>query len=348
VIRLLCVQAPLELIWAAGFQPVKIASGSSAEAQFSTLNWPALMCPLIKGILTNLETEAELAPGPWVIPTSCDWVVKFWEARQKVAPGGGEVQWLELPHLKNQPGSQARWLEEIRRLKKFLEKLRGRKIGREDLLQAVMALNRAWAAVIELKKARRDGRLASVWFLTILGAFFLDRLDRWTAEVEAALAELGAGQSAGPRIFLAGSPIFFPNFKLPALLEEAGLLTVADDLCSSERTTPGGQVFEDVSESGLLASLAGRYHQGCLCPTFGDNERRVNNILSQRRESDFQGVVFGVLKGCHPYDLESSTIEDTLKCQGLKFLRLETDYATEDRQNLLTRLEAFRHNLAGE
>jgi benzoyl-CoA reductase/2-hydroxyglutaryl-CoA dehydratase subunit BcrC/BadD/HgdB len=146
---------------------------------------------------------------------------------------------------------------------------------------------------------------------------------------------------------LAGSPIFFPNFKLPALLEEAGLVTVADDLCSSERLLPPGLVLSDSSASGLLAALAGRYHQGCLCPTFGDNERRINNILGQKKEAGFAGVVFAVLKGCHPYDLESVTIEPALKKQGLRYLRLETDYAAEDRRNLLTRLEAFGHSLKG-
>jgi benzoyl-CoA reductase/2-hydroxyglutaryl-CoA dehydratase subunit BcrC/BadD/HgdB len=350
-IRLLCNQIPLELILAAGFQPFKVVSGSSAEASYSAHNWPALMCPLIKGILTALELDPDLAQGAWVAPTSCDWVVKFWEARQRVMAGTGQIQWLELPHLKNRPESQKRWLEEVRAFHRYLEKLKGGKIARQALIQSIEAINRAWTAIISLKKARRDGRLSLGWFLAIMGAFFLDRLERWTSQVESLVLELEreptGGEVFGARVFLAGSPIFFPNFKAPILLETAGLKVVADDLCSSERIFPGGQVFEDVSEYGLLASLAGRYHQGCLCPTFGDNERRVNNILSQRRESSFQGVVFVVLKGCHPYDLESTTIEETLKNYGLRFLRLETDYAPEDRQNLLTRLEAFGHSLSG-
>ena len=88
--------------------------------------------------------------------------------------------------------------------------------------------------------------------------------------------------------------------------------------------------------------MAGTYHQGCLCPVFADNDRRINNILNQRREAAFDGVVSHVLKGCHPYDLESFSLEEPLKAQGLKFIRLETDYTQEDRQNLLTRLEAYR------
>jgi benzoyl-CoA reductase/2-hydroxyglutaryl-CoA dehydratase subunit BcrC/BadD/HgdB len=99
----------------------------------------------------------------------------------------------------------------------------------------------------------------------------------------------------------------------------------------------------DSSEYGLVSSLAERYHEGCICPTFANNDRRVNNILANAKE--YEGVLFHVLKGCHPYDLESYSIEEKLKQQGLKFLRLETDYTAEDSRSLLVRLEAFRQTL---
>jgi benzoyl-CoA reductase/2-hydroxyglutaryl-CoA dehydratase subunit BcrC/BadD/HgdB len=91
--------------------------------------------------------------------------------------------------------------------------------------------------------------------------------------------------------------------------------------------------------------LAESYHQGCLCPTFGDNERRANNIWEALPDAGFGGLVFHVLKGCHPYDLESLALEEPLKKGGLRFLRIETDYAAEDSQNILTRLEAFGRTL---
>ncbi|MDR1394896.1 MAG: 2-hydroxyacyl-CoA dehydratase family protein [Deltaproteobacteria bacterium] len=347
-VRLLCNQAPLELFWAAGFQPVKIISGSLAAAGYSAANWPALMCPLIKGILTELELDPDLLDGPWVIPTTCDWVVKFWEMRGQISSRGAEVFWLELPHLKNQPKSQKRWLEEVWDLKKFLENLNGRKIGRRELRAASLLVCRLWDGILELKKARLDGKLPSIWFVAVMNSFFLGDPEKWLEAVRKLLAGLPAGaRPAGPRVFLAGSPVFFPNYKLPLLMEQAGLWTAADDLCSSERIFPFAQRPAETSEYDLLASLAGRYHQGCLCPTFGDNERRINNILSQREECALAGTVFGVLKGCHPYDLESTGLEAALKEKGLRFLRLETDYSLEDSQNLLTRLEAFGQSLKG-
>jgi benzoyl-CoA reductase/2-hydroxyglutaryl-CoA dehydratase subunit BcrC/BadD/HgdB len=95
----------------------------------------------------------------------------------------------------------------------------------------------------------------------------------------------------------------------------------------------------------MIDALAQRYHLGCLCPAFADNDRRINNILSPERRGLFRGVVFHVLKGCHPFDLESLVLEGSIKEAGLRFIRLETDYAREDSQTLLTRLEAFRETL---
>ena len=95
----------------------------------------------------------------------------------------------------------------------------------------------------------------------------------------------------------------------------------------------------------MLRALSDRYHKACICPTFTENERRINNILNAAEDYQIKGVVYNLLKGCHPYDIEAITIEQKLKEQGLKFIKIETDYGREDSQNILTRLEAFRQTL---
>jgi benzoyl-CoA reductase/2-hydroxyglutaryl-CoA dehydratase subunit BcrC/BadD/HgdB len=341
-LKLLCVQAPLELIHAAGFHPFRVFSGSLAAAALAAGDLPALSCPLLRAVLGELRLDAE-TQAAWIVPTTCDWVVKFPEMLRLSGLDVPEILWLELPRLKSRADSRERWTSEIWRLKEHLEKLSGRKIGRDALRESIGAYARAATVRQKLRQARIEGRLTSIGFLLVMSAFFLDDVSAWTAAAQRLLPVLTQQKErAAGRIFLAGSPIVFPNFKLPLLLEEAGLAAVADDLCTSERIFPGTIVIEDESPFGLVSALAGSYHQACLCPVFADNERRINNILNQREEADFQGVVFTVLKGCHPYDLESYSLEGPLKAHGLKFLRLETDYTQEDRQNLLTRLEAYR------
>jgi benzoyl-CoA reductase/2-hydroxyglutaryl-CoA dehydratase subunit BcrC/BadD/HgdB len=349
VMRLLCIQAPVELIHAAGFHPYKIASGSQAMANMALHGLPALMCPMLRAVTGAVigEESKDSPEDRWVLPTTCDWVVKFPEM---LASAGGDlksprVHWMELPHLKDGDSGQAGWLNETFRLKKFLEDCGGT-VSRASLGTSVRIYRDAWRALTRLAMMRQEGRIAAHWFALISGSFFLDSPERWT---EAALAVSPArGTPPDPdraRVFLAGSPVFFPNFKIMDILEDSGISVSADDLCSGERILPGAVTYKDTSEFGIISALAQRYHQGCLCPTFIDNDRRINNILSRRISSGFQGVVFHVLKGCHPYDMESLGLEARLKERGMKFLRLETDYAAEDSQNLRTRTEAFRGTL---
>jgi benzoyl-CoA reductase/2-hydroxyglutaryl-CoA dehydratase subunit BcrC/BadD/HgdB len=344
---ILCVQAPPELFHAFGVHPLKIFSGSHAVGQLAAARLPALMCPMLRSALGSLELETQ-ADCPWVIPTTCDWVVKFSEMAQLDKAAVERIHMMELPRLKDSPRARDRWFSEIAALCDFLSRLSGHTLNRKALSASVEIFKAARRSFSRLVALRRAGLVPVIWFSLIAGSFFLDRVESWTTAVEKALPCFNQGTPRLRQIFLAGSPVFFPNFKLLHLLEETGLAVIGDDLCSSERIFPANVAIDDPSLEGILRSLAEIYHQGYLCPAFGDNDRRVNSILEVLPGADFKGVIFHVLKGCHPYDLESFGLETPLKEKGLRFLRVETDYTTEDSQNILTRLEAFSRTLEGK
>lgn len=353
VAALLCLQAPLELFHAYGVHPFKIFGGSQVASRLSSPSLPAVMCPMLRSALGMLQLDNALegANGgfsAWVLPTTCDWVVKFMEMMANCGlENKRPVHRLELPHLKDRDKSQDNWLEEIYGLRKFLGELTGqKKPNRKVLAKSMSIYQKAWNIFTQLTDLKRSGQVAAPWYVAISNSFFFDTIENWTAALELALPKFKEKPpTCGQEIYLAGSPIFFPNLKMVHLLEEAGLKVVMDDLCSSERLFPGAVYFDDPSDHGLMKALAQRYHQGCLCPTFADNDRRINNIIAPAHKACIKGVVFHVLKGCHPFDLESMTLERKLKDEGLKFIKLETDYTSEDSQNLLTRLEAYRSTL---
>ena len=343
-LNLLCIQAPLELIHAAGFLPFKIFSGSfAADALGAGGRLPALTCPMLRAVHGIFRLNDSFLDRPWILPTTCDWIVKLPETlriENSIVPR--RFHRLELPHLNEGSAARERWLAEVFGLKKFLEKTAGIKIDRKRLVASVAVYNSAWDALTRLEERRRAGAVPFVWFLVIANSFFLDAPDRWAGAVNALLPALH-GEKRGGRVFFAGSPVFFPNFKIPILLDEAGLTVTGDDLCSSGRIFPGGIKADGASEYELVADMAGRYHEGCICPIFAGNDRRINSIIGNA--GNFEGVVFHVLKGCHPFDIESCLLEEPIARHGLKFLRLETDYTAEDSRNLLARIEAFAHTL---
>lgn len=349
---LFCIQAPLELFLAFGLQPVRLCGGCQTVQQAAASSLPVLMCPMLKSFIGSftLYNNSFQSFRLVILPTTCDWIVKLPEIMEQ---GTDNLHYLELPHVKDTEKSQRRWLEEIVGLKRILEESTGIKPERGKLIKAADQLAEVWARLDEMNRLKAEGFLSAVWYMLITNSFLQDRITVWlekTGEVVRELCRVKEKRSAVfpdsvPAVFMAGSPVVFPNFKLPELVEKAGMRIVADDLCSSERIVPGGVVYRDTSEVGILRALAERYHKACICPTFTDNDRRINNILSAADKYKIRGVIYNLLKGCHPYDIEAITIERKLKAAGLKFIKIETDYGREDSQNILTRLEAFRQTL---
>ena len=278
-----------------------------------------------------------------VIPATCDWNVKF--------PGiirdrAQRVQLMELPHAKESERSRKRWLEEGYELKKILEKISGRKLSLPVLCASIGKYAAAWETLGRLIAVRRERKISGISFLLIANAFMLDDVNAWTEKTETAVKALNnAPSSSYPGIFLAGSPISFPNLKVMKLIETAGMDAVADEMCTSERIISGLSIFDDFSEYGMLRALAEKYHLGCHCPSFADNDRRVENIMETMHAHEIKGLVYHVLKGCHPYDIECRLFEKTIKKNGFHFIKIETDYSSEDEKQILVRLEAFRELL---
>ena len=342
VVEHLCNQAPYELFHAMGVHPLRLGSGSHNVGRISSSRLPVLMCPYLKATMGMHQLNIDLKPdaSSRVVPTTCDWVVKFPE----MADGVRTTCFMELPHLREGEKGQQRWQEEIYGLVRFLENQTGRKLNRIALKKSVKAFMRAWEVLGQLIEQRRKRLLAGVWFMVVANSFLLDPIEIWTEKLHHLLDVVKENSPRPPEnsLFLAGSPVVFPNFKLLNLIEAAGMDVCADDLCTSERIWPGAVCHEDSSYHGILRALAQRYHRACICPTFADNERRINRIHNTMAQHGIRGVVHHVLKGCHPFDIESFRLEPQLKRNGYKFLKIETDYVEEDSRNILTRLEAFR------
>ena len=343
---LFCLQTPLEIFLALGLHPVRLCAGSQIAQQAAASSLPVLMCPMLKSFVghTLLYENDFRAFQTVVLPTTCDWVVKIPEI---MGEDLSALHYMELPHYRDTEKARIAWREEVAALVRTLEEKTGRKLTASNLRAAVGTLTEVWALWGALLDLRRKGVLPGIWILLLANTFMLDRLDVWTEHLRRvlrAVEERGASPvSAG--IFVAGSPSVFPNFKMLEIIEQAGMAAIADDLCTSERIFPGGVAFGEPSRDGLLRALSERYHTACLCPTFIDNDRRVNNIFLAAETAPIRGVVYHLLKGCHPYDMEAITVERRLRESGLKFIKIETDYGREDSQNIATRLEAFRQTL---
>ena len=342
VIMTPCIQAPLELFHAADVQPFRLACGSFAVQNMAPLHLPALTCPMIKSISGLLEMNS-VSGTPLVIPTTCDWVVKFSELTGLYDTA--DIHFMELPHLREAERSSKRWHNEIKIFKNWLEKTIGHKISSKMLLNAIKIHAKASELYNRLINLRRQQVIPILHFALIANALSYQDIETWIGAVDLYILNHREPEIGTVPVFLSGSPIAFPNYKMLTLIENAGMSVTADDLCTMERTFQGSTPYEDTSEFSLLKALAQRYQKACSCPTFADNQRRLNAMVHTLEQHSIKGVIFHVLKGCHPYDMEAGILENQLKHRGIRFLKIETDYVKEDEQNIVTRLEAFKRTL---
>ncbi len=340
-----CITTPLEILDALGFHPVRLSGGSLAAHAIPSVSLPVSACPVIKShagffyLNDSLDKLCDII----ILPNTCNLKTKM---AQAIADKSAKLYVMEVPHNPEKERNNKRWLEEVCDLRRHLEKKVNKTLRRKDILDSIDKYNKAWAAFTHLMEMRRKGFLSGTWALALANAFMFDDVYSWVAAVDSIIKNgaLLKKKYDLPRVFLVGAPLFFPYLKISELIEEAGMFVAADDLCTSERLF-SSTVYKDPSEYGLLRAIAEKYYLPCRCPKFSNTEQKARNILEIMRKYDIKGVIFHLLNGCHLYDMESNWLEKLIKENGFHFLRIETDYSPQDRENIAIRLEAFREIL---
>ena len=351
VVGFFCLFAPIELIEASGAMPLRVDSGIYSGVAPSEQLLPSEACPVVKSELG--AKMLELSPylrlcDVLVCPSSCGMKAKLGEILEDFAT----IWRLEVPSYKDGSSTKRMWLDQINDFKRDLEKLTGRKITRETLRRSIESAQDARAIFRRLGELRKSkttpisGRDA----MLVTQAIWYDDLERWKEKTKQLCSELekriedrvNLGYSEGPRIMLAGSPIIWPNWKLPNLIEDSGAVIVCDELCSGDHGVLGDSVnVDEWTMKDMLAAIADRYLQPVTCPCFTPNDKRVDKIARMVKDFGVDGVVYHQLRGCYVHKIEFSRVTTALKNLRVPVLGIETDYTHEDLGQMRTRIEAF-------
>jgi benzoyl-CoA reductase/2-hydroxyglutaryl-CoA dehydratase subunit BcrC/BadD/HgdB len=347
----LCVMVPLEIINALGAKAIRVCSGYyECVHPANELLGDAGLCPLVKSTLGAKMVSAnplfdilDLV----VAPATCDGKMKLAEIMEDWIP----VVMLNVPRVKTGDTTSKLWLEEIKFLVRRLENLTGQRLKRKSLLAEIKkwnAANSAWNTFMEFRTAKKpliSGRDA----MMVAQASQMDDIERWIVKVTELNSELKnmtnqgiqAGEKGAARLMLAGSPMLFPNFKIPTVIEESGGIIVYDELCSANRILNDPVIIDETNKSEVIRALAERYFFPCTCPCFSPNDERILRLKEAIRLYNIEGVVFHSLRGCHLNNLEATKIELTLGEMEMPMLKLESEYDEGDIEQIRTRVEAF-------
>ncbi|MFA5180471.1 MAG: double-cubane-cluster-containing anaerobic reductase [Syntrophales bacterium] len=351
VVGLYCGYAPVELIRAMGAVPVSLCASSQRTIPAAEAVLPANLCPLIKSsfgfIRTNTCLLFELSEAV-IGETTCDGKKKMFELISHLKP----THVMDLPQLPDEKDVRERWTEMVRKLKTFLEKT----------FQAEIVADRLEA---EIRETNKKCRLIDGFFdymtlhpppLNCQELYDVIGLDAVTnsGELQALMAGISRtlderiaagicfGTPASPRVLVSGCPIGGDSGKVIRIIEEAGGVIVALEACSGMK---GYSIrIEEGAGDPLRAVAEATLKIPCSCMTPNGGRLAMLDEMIRRFRPDV--VIDVVLHACHAYNVESyKIIKHAQDRHGLPCLKIETDYADGDVEQIRTRVEALFDSL---
>ncbi|MBQ9767336.1 MAG: 2-hydroxyacyl-CoA dehydratase [Lachnospiraceae bacterium] len=351
VVGTYCMMVPQELIYAAGAENVKLCSGSFTGFSIGEDITPRDACPLVKAV-AGMQEVGKITPYSecdlMVVPVTCD-------CKKKIASMLAEttrVHVMQVPSVRQSDELLELYVEELYRCIPVLEEVTGNRITFNSLLDGVEAVGLAQKEMTRFMKLRRNHKsmlLRGTHTMAVMNALSLMPIADWTEALkklndeleERVRTEFAITRKKLPRLLLTGSPVVFPNMKLPLLMEETGGALVADETCMGERFLYDPLAVCDQSFDGYMRAMATRSIRPCTCPTFWDSSTRLFRLKQMIKDNQVDGIVYHVLRGCLVYDFEYQLIEEEMGKLDIPIIRVETDYNEEDIEQLRIRIEAF-------
>ena len=255
---------------------------------------------------------------------------------------------MQVPADPKADASIQTYKAELYRLKAELEAVTGNPVTADSLWEAIRQQHEMQYELTRFSelKMRCPSVITGTQSILVMNSYGCGRTSDWTQHLRALndsliAEERMAAKANRPRILLTGSPILFPNIKIPVLVEENGGISVGDETCSGERALSDPISVIEPTLDGMMQALANRYLRPCSCPTFINSRKRIYRITRMLSESQADGIIYHVLRGCLVYDYEYALIEETANQLQIPIIRLETDYSEEDIEQLRIRIEAF-------
>ncbi|WP_457554061.1 2-hydroxyacyl-CoA dehydratase subunit D [Desulfobacula sp.] len=341
IIGHLCSYAPEELIYAAGFHPMRLFS-SKSDIVLAEQHLQAYCCSLVRGVLEDsLSGRLDFLDGT-VFPHTCDSIQRLsdiWRMNGRYNFFADVV----LPAKLNTQSARTYMIDILTRFKKDLEAAFGHKITNEDLEKSIKMFNfiRKNLSKIYSLQSKKPGIIKGADLSAIVkGSMIMDKdeVADLLPSIVANLEKMDMPEKKGKRIVISGSICDSPQ--IYDAIEAAGGVFVGDDLCTGQRWFEG-QITEDKAP---LTAIAERLLARMICPAkHMTMVARGENIVSLARKNKADGVIFMLLKFCDPHSFDYPYLKEFLDKEGIKNLLIETDDQQQNIGQLSTRIETFIH-----
>ncbi len=346
ILGYLCSYAPEELIYAAGFHPMRLFS-SKSEIILAENHLQTYCCSLVRGVLEDsLSGRLDFLDGT-VFPHTCDSIQRLsdiWRMNTNYSFFADVV----LPAKLNTPSARNYMTDVLTRFKNDLEKATGKEITQSDLQASIQTFNlirKSLSKIYSLQSQNPGIIKGADLYALVKGSMIIDRdkaaklLPVIADNLETAVLEQkDAPANNAKRIVISGSICDSPD--IYSAIEETGAMIVGDDLCTGQRWFEG-QILEDEDP---IAAIAQRYMDRMTCPAkHAALTARGENIVSLAQKNKADGVIFMLLKFCDPHAFDYPYLKEFLDNKGIKNILIEMDDQQQNLGQFSTRIETFVH-----
>ena len=342
---------PAEIIYAVCDNPFYILGGSLGTAHWADELTPRDTDPFSRSSLGWLiNPEFDIANDALIVTAvSSDSRRKLISILQKA---GRKVAAMDIPPMSATLNNTNYYKDQLITLAEKIGKHTGKHLTGRNLRNAVKKVVRAhrfWHRFQTIAHTANGFISDEAVLLVNQCLYFADSLDEWMIHVSRLIGELDElnrrfmmTQKDQPKVIVLGSPIVFPNYKVPQLIASAGMriAAVADSLSlEADLVVSGSKRL--ISSERLLDQIVSDHLRATSSGARVNNEGLYSYFLHLVRELHPDGIVCHILKGQIEYDFELPYIEKTAEEADIPVFRLETDYQYQDVEQLRIRMEAF-------
>lgn len=337
-----CSYIPPEIIWAAGYQPVRLLPGKPAPGTVDAY-LPRDFCPYVRAAFAQLFLSGRSGPGEAssgearavILTACCDPLRRLADLLSEMKPSL-PVFLLEVPRNRGKEGER-RFTAALRELGDWLAHLSGQP-------PSLPAACRLFGELRTLLRQRERGgefhRLVR-WALTQNPTLVCRLLGEGILPPEIGTTPQAAPWEPGiPLLVITSHPV---DPLLWERIEENGGRVVAEDSCLGER------LLEIPSCPGEWEELAACYLRRPPCPRMEQPQERMAYLRKLARARGGQAAVFLYLKYCDNLGYDFVWVKNELMKEEppLPVLFLETDFGAAASGQTLTRWQAFLETLEG-
>lgn len=343
-----CTYTPEELIIAGGFIPVRIFGRKKiikSESYF-----PINFCPYIKSSWESLLAAVDNFRA-LIFTNSCDGMRRFFDIASKYLEKIPSYL-LDAPHLKNRDAVNF-FASNTGDLKKFIEKLNGKKIDNKEIEKAIKLINKRRKLLKEYSRIFNKlshlidiSTYYKVMELSMISdpEIFMEDLERYLefiGNIDKTSTKNGAGlqpdHSDYPAIMIIGN--FIAEEKLWDMLSTMNLRLASEDLCTSNRYFE--KQVETSDSKDLLESIAERYLNKPQCMRMADLSSKLAEIENTIVKNNIKGVIFITLKFCDNMLYSFPLLKQRLNDMEIPVLYLDIEYNNFSEGQVKTRVQAF-------